>query len=662
MKKLFTIMMAAAVAGTAMAATAPGMQKRRADVNASGKYGHWTGDVTPAAKAYTPTRAASTLNFTYAGDPYTALTANGVTGVTAGKDAVVMAFEIPAADVKRLVGTTVKSINVTTGTNGSQTNQKNPLTSVSVFISRDLSKNPAYSQDATLGNAAWAEYKVALTDSYTITEEDAKSDLYIGYRATVPLVAGYYIPVDGNPTAPNACLLGIVSGGVGQPKGFDALGDYWGALCLGITLEGENLPSDWAKIVDFQFPNYVKTGENLTYQLQVQNLGVNAITSFEVTTQVGNETPNVQTVTPQKTLTAPGTGVLSINNVPVTTDGLHTVKVSLTKVNGVAAENPSSIEVPISAYVTGYDRNLVVEDATGTWCGWCPGGIEMLEYIKEKYGERFFAIGVHSGDAMYCADYEDFLNYYITGFPTVLFNRVMQFTPTISKDQICAYADNVYSYFTSYPSYAKIGMDCKVSADEKTVSVDAAAEFAMDITVPHYMAFVVVDDDAGAFVQTNYFAKGQSGASVDMGVWNSKASKARWTYTDVARVLKGWPGIAGSIPASIQKGTEYKYSTELPIEAVAGTKGRIVGFVVNGESGEIMNAAQFSFNKVLAVDEINGDGADISIEAVKGAINVTGAKKVAVYTLDGRETGISNLPAGLYIVKADNVTRKVMVK
>lgn len=655
-------MMAAAVAGTAMAATAPGMQQRRADVGANGRYELWNGDVNRVAKAPTATRAAATLDFTYAGEVYTALTGDKLSGITAGKSQIILAFEVPAGDVKRFVGNTITSINVTTGTNGVQNNQLNPISDVTVFISKDLTKAPFYSQAAPLGNEAWAEYKVALDQTYTITEEDAKDNLYVGYRLTIPTGGGYYIPVDYTPAAPNTLLLGVVKTGIGQPASFDALGDYYGALCLGFTVEGETVPSDWAIVTDYEFPTYVKTGETFSYQMNVQNIGSNPIQTFEVTTQVGDETPNVQTLKLSKALASHAQTTLSVNNIPVNTEGIHTVKVSITGANGNPCPDAVPTEVIVSSYVNGYDRNLVVEDATGLWCGWCPGGIVMLDYIKATYGDRFFPIGVHSGDAMYCEDYEGFIDYYISGYPTVLFNRVMQFTPTVQQSDLQKYADNVYSYFTSFPAYTKLDMDCKVSDDETSVKVDATAEFALDLDVPHLMAFVVIDDNAGSYLQTNYFAKGGNGADIKMGAWNLKPSKARWNFADVAVALEGWPGIKGSIPASVKKATPYKYSLDLPITGVSNDLGRIVGLVVNGLTGEIVNAAQFSFKKVTAVDEIAGEGSDIAIEAGKGAISVSGAKKVAVYTLDGREAGMTNLPAGLYIVKADNVTKKVMVK
>ena len=65
---------------------------------------------------------------------------------------------------------------------------------------------------------------------------------------------------------------------------------------------------------------------------------------------------------------------------------------------------------------------------------------------------------------------------------------------------------------------------------------------------------------------------------------------------------------------------------------------------------------------MTSVEGIADDARDITIEVVDGNVIAEGANNVAVYTLDGRNAGTTGLASGVYIVKADNVTRKVLVK
>ena len=61
----------------------------------------------------------------------------------------------------------------------------------------------------------------------------------------------------------------------------------------------------------------------------------------------------------------------------------------------------ASLAAPVAnATPTGtatYDRVTVVEEGTGTWCGWCVRGIVALEYMRENYPDKFIGIGVHYG-------------------------------------------------------------------------------------------------------------------------------------------------------------------------------------------------------------------------------------------------------------------------
>lgn len=65
-------------------------------------------------------------------------------------------------------------------------------------------------------------------------------------------------------------------------------------------------------------------------------------------------------------------------------------------------------------------------------------------------------------------------------------------------------------------------------------------------------------------------------------------------------------------------------------------------------------------NDVTGISYAHGE--DITITAAAGTITVTGARRVAVYDTTGRlvaTTPVATLPSGLYIIVADNVTRKV---
>ena len=56
---------------------------------------------------------------------------------------------------------------------------------------------------------------------------------------------------------------------------------------------------------------------------------------------------------------------------------------------------------------------VVGEEATGTWCGWCPRGAVALNWMDHDYEGYWQGIAVHNGDPMSDADYDNGL-YYVT--------------------------------------------------------------------------------------------------------------------------------------------------------------------------------------------------------------------------------------------------------
>ena len=61
---------------------------------------------------------------------------------------------------------------------------------------------------------------------------------------------------------------------------------------------------------------------------------------------------------------------------------------------------------------TGYERKVVVEELTGTACGWCPRGLVGMKMLRDLYGDRFIGVAVHqfnATDPMYTPDYADIL-------------------------------------------------------------------------------------------------------------------------------------------------------------------------------------------------------------------------------------------------------------
>jgi thiol-disulfide isomerase/thioredoxin len=87
-------------------------------------------------------------------------------------------------------------------------------------------------------------------------------------------------------------------------------------------------------------------------------------------------------------------------------------------------ESLVSNKIDITATLpSSFSKKAVVEDFTGTWCGWCPR-LSYAASLVEEQTDKVFVVGVHNRDQManiFSSTLEQ--EYIITGFPTAYIDR-----------------------------------------------------------------------------------------------------------------------------------------------------------------------------------------------------------------------------------------------
>jgi len=69
-------------------------------------------------------------------------------------------------------------------------------------------------------------------------------------------------------------------------------------------------------------------------------------------------------------------------------------------------------------------KNVLLEQHTGAWCGWCPDGTVVMDEILDLYGDQVIGVKIHCGDAMEIFEHfiiADALG--LRGFPTGSIDR-----------------------------------------------------------------------------------------------------------------------------------------------------------------------------------------------------------------------------------------------
>lgn len=68
-------------------------------------------------------------------------------------------------------------------------------------------------------------------------------------------------------------------------------------------------------------------------------------------------------------------------------------------------------------------QNILFEDFTATWCGWCHFSYEIFDQLFLEYGDRILHIRYHNQDTIAMPDIKERRDFYkVTGYPTMVFN------------------------------------------------------------------------------------------------------------------------------------------------------------------------------------------------------------------------------------------------
>ena len=300
-----------------------------------------------------------------------------------------------------------------------------------------------------------------------------------------------------------------------------------------------------------------------------------------------------------------------------------------------------------------YPRTQVIEEGTGTWCGFCPRGIVTIERLQnesktQKNAVPFIVIAVHQGQGDYfiepmeVSDYR-FLRF--SGFPEGIINR---------KKKVDMNLQNTRDALRQQPQKTPFNIKTKITKTDT---------FDYDITLTTTLGFdnhntslrvqyVLIEDHVGPYMQANY-AQTQ-GKYFPHSVWLNKPNPAQTFYNDVARAIYPVGSDAervGVLPTEMRRGVPVSQTFHyfLPGSVQNASRLRIVGLLLDTQTGEILNADQQKFPTVI------GTSTGIHSPLAPNAANASDAHSANAphYDLSGRP--ISPAQPGLHIVNGKKI-------
>lgn len=545
----------------------------------------------------------------------------------------------------------------------------NSLRSATVMIWERLDQNPVYTQTVSpIQTNAWNE--IELTTPYALKGKT----VFVGYEITTGSTQDTPLGVDGITTDERRGDYAKIND---QP--WEHVGDHSGNLCIQAVITGGNLPQNDIQARSLTLPAYISPDVPFAVTVKAANNGVNAVESVEAVCEIEGQRLTYESISlPKGGIPSGKEGEIIIEGLVYDGDYEMDLEMTITisKVNGVDDRTPADnkLTASINCMEAGYSRSILVEEGTGTWCGWCPRGAVGLAEMTKKYGDYgFIGIAVHNRDQMTVDAYDSFLGGYIAGYPNCMIDR------KVSRDPNEANLLNYYLAHIGDPIYANIDVEAEPPVgNSSAIQVKAKVKFRTPHSgIDYRVAFVLTEDGVGPYSQENYYAGGGQGA---MGGWEYMPKSAVSYFDHVARAIYSIDGIKDCLPSDPETYTEYTVDGTLSIANVKNIeKCHVIGILLDAKSGgQVVNSCKFSFGSgegggsTSGAAEIGEDS--LRIIAVDGGFAVAGdIRKCDVYNLDGkavksvRRPGTIEAAPGVYAVVATMgdgsvVSKKVIVK
>lgn len=507
-------------------------------------------------------------------------------------------------------------------------------TALSAFATTDLNATPfaeKKADKATQGNNI-----VKFDTPYTITGEG----FYIGYTVSGSTAAMGYV-------ANKAAHSNYTNLGSGWT---DNAAQGASALALTARIEADELPLDLSVMCLRDIAT--KSGEPFTVSAKIVNLSATKLYSYNIAYSVdgGDET----VLNFDETLGERSENTFSFTHPGISGNGKHTLKLRVVADDDVNAANDAT---QCNVLMTSIDmtKRVLMEEATGLYCGWCPRGIASINAAVESYPDNFIAIAKHNYQStpsdLLCPSY-DYELQQSTAWPRCALDRRVEFDP--DPTTTFTYIDAILN---SVATMAGIEAQANfVAGDNTHINVNTNVQFTKNFTNCNFgIALAIIEDGITGYTQSNTYAGGKYGT---MGGFESMGSPVSITLNHVARAGFGVrSGIDGSIPAGdMNSNTIYNYNTVLAVPTNVKNRNniKVVAMLINrGDGGIIENAIEVPVLEAgeTAVADIDSTPApDLYVRG--GSIVADGFDgQLEVYTVDGQRVQNGSLAGGIYIVR-----------
>lgn len=268
-----------------------------------------------------------------------------------------------------------------------------------------------------------------------------------------------------------------------------------------------------------------------------------------------------------------------------------------------------------------FQRKMVVEKGTGTWCNGCPDGSAYMHYLKDRYKDELIYVSVHVRDIME-SDYQNGVSRWLTQVPLIIINRIdgdgVLGNSTFKQSGKFNYEP--FNEIALNPTY--VGIKSTAEKSDDIVKIHADVEFAKEYDNSsdiYRMCYAIVENTVHNSTNTGYNQVNNCNfntVSAEYYYLPSVVPASLMYYDNVARGGSlSKTGVESSFNASIISGDKYSFDYELSIPESVIDKDNIsvLVFVMNTKTSEILNADKINLKKQTSIMNVPADDSEIDM-------------------------------------------------
>ena len=565
---------------------------------------------------------------------------------------------------KRFVGMTISAIRVPIDNITGISNLKVWLTKelkLEVVDGKKVNVPDILSQDVEMGQG-WIE--VPLNKPYTITDEG----VYVGYSFSMDeLNATNRRPV----RITSECHEGGLF--IHSARSYRKWTDVSDQCSTLLQAELDGAPQNAASVLAGLTTYFGATNIENYATFYVENHGAKGVKSIDY-----SYVYNGQTYTGNADITPALSSVYGVQSqfevtLPVVAEkNYYPVDITITKVNGCDNEEAdNSVTKDICIFDKVPKHRAVLEEYTGTWCGFCPRGYVGLAAMSRLHPDDFIALSYHNtgddADPMEVMTGDKFPSN-VSGFPAAWLDRAYQCDAYggFNSNSTDLEVESAWNAVCGLLAEADVDVKASLNADATAVDATATVRFPLEMKNARYgVEFVLVGDqltgNGDGWAQKNYYTNGKCGTNFSEPEFKQFVTGASYVsglkFDDVVLATTRLTGDNQYLPEDVEMDHDYNLNASFTLSRVRNTKGenivqdpgnlRVVALLVDYNDGTIVNAA-----KTARLGGTSG---------IEGVNIVADSAPMAIYDLAGRR--LSAMQQGLNIVRtADGHTSKIIIK